>query len=182
MKVCVDVYYTNDIAMASGAVFDEWTTEDAIADEFFIAKDVQPYEPGQFYKRELPPLSGLINQLNYDLDVIVIDGFVWLDDANSPGLGSYLFEEFDQKIAVIGVAKSRFRKSSIAVEVMRGSSLRPLFVTAVGMDQSEAAERIRDMHGNFRMPTLLKRADRFGRDKAEELASAVSSTNDSRTL
>ena len=171
MKLCVDVYYTDDVAIASGIVFDDWSAPEPVSEELFVLDDVQPYEPGQFYKRELPPLVGLIEQLATEPQIVVVDGFVWLDDENSPGLGAHLHDAFNQRIAVIGVAKSRFRESQVAVEVLRGDSTRPLFVTAAGIDQTEAATCIRNMHGEYRMPTLLKLADRLGRDKADEIAS-----------
>ncbi|PKN30756.1 MAG: endonuclease V, partial [Deltaproteobacteria bacterium HGW-Deltaproteobacteria-21] len=48
-------------------------------------------------------------------------------------------------------------------EVFRGRSKSPLYVTAAGMDPSEAAGHIRSMHGGHRIPTLLKQVDRLSR-------------------
>ncbi len=169
MKVCVDVYYTDDFAVASGALYSEWGDPDAVGDEFFVARDIQPYEPGHFYKRELPPILGLLDKIEHGLEVIVIDGFVWLDDVATPGLGAHLFEALNGQVPVIGVAKNRFRNSRIAIEVTPGKSQRPLLVTSAGMPPSEAARSIRSMHGDFRLPTLLKRADRTGRDEADRI-------------
>jgi deoxyribonuclease V len=75
-----------------------------------------------------------------------------------PGLGQHLYEYFDGTIPVIGVAKSRFKGAS-GIEVYRGKSARPLYVTAAGMDPNLAAEKIRMMRGAHRLPTLLKRVD-----------------------
>lgn len=169
MKVCVDVYYTDDFAVASGALFSNWHDAEAVDDIFHVVREIAPYEPGQFYKRELPPVLGLLDRVEHELEVIVIDGFVWLDDATTRGLGAHLFDALDGRVPVIGVAKNRFRESAVATEVIRGESQRPLFVTSVGMDQLDAAECIRSMHGEFRLPTLLKRADRTGRDEADRL-------------
>jgi deoxyribonuclease V len=47
---------------------------------------------------------------------------------------------------------------------LRGDSSRPLYVTALGVDVETAAEDVRRMHGRFRLPTMLKRADRLCRD------------------
>ncbi len=66
---------------------------------------------------------------------------------------------------VFGVAKSRFVGAVDAVPVTRGRSSRPLFVTAAGMDPEEAAEKIRIMHGAYRIPTMLKLADRLCRER-----------------
>jgi deoxyribonuclease V len=66
---------------------------------------------------------------------------------------------------VIGVAKSRFEGSS-GIAVFRGRSIRPLYVTAAGVEMEKASEKIRMMHGAHRIPTLLKRVDLLAREKA----------------
>ena len=63
--------------------------------------------------------------------LLVVDGYTDLDPGGRPGLGAHAHAEFG--IPVIGVAKSRFRTATHAVPVMRGSSARPLFITAAGM-------------------------------------------------
>jgi deoxyribonuclease V len=93
-------------------------------------------------------------------DTIIVDGFVALGD--KPGLGMHLWKSLGRRVPVIGVAKSHFRYAT-PVEVLRGSSNRSLFVTAVGIDPPSAAEAIRSMHGPNRIPTQLKRADRLAR-------------------
>jgi hypothetical protein len=57
------------------------------------------------------------------------------------------------------VAKSRFRTAAHAVPVVRGSSLRPLFVTAAGMPRTNAADLVRRVAGRHRLPDALRRAD-----------------------
>jgi deoxyribonuclease V len=64
---------------------------------------------------------------------------------------------------VIGVAKSRFRTATHAVPVLRGSSARPLFVTAAGMPAADAAELVQHMSGRYRLPDALPRADTLAR-------------------
>jgi deoxyribonuclease V len=66
-------------------------------------------------------------------------------------------------IPVIGVAKSRFRTTTHAVPVVRGSSCRPLFVTAAGMPATDAADLVRDMAGRHRLPDALRRYPRADR-------------------
>ena len=91
---------------------------------------VRPYRPGQFYLRELPPLRAVLDGLSR-LGLLVVDGYADLDPGGRPGLGAHVHAEFG--IPVIGVAKSRFRTATHAVPVVRGSSVRPLFVTAAGI-------------------------------------------------
>ena len=64
----------------------------------------------------------------------MVDGYADLETVGLPGLGAHAYAEFG--IPVIGVAKSRFRTATHAVPVVRGSSGRPLFVTAAGMPRS----------------------------------------------
>lgn len=52
----------------------------------------------------------------------------------------------------------------LAQELRRGTSRSPLYVTAAGMDATEAARHIAEMHGPHRIPTLLKRIDRLCRE------------------
>ena len=72
-----------------------------------------------------------------------------------PGAGS--------GIPVIGVAKSRFRTATHAVPVVRGSSGRPLFVTAAGMPAADAADLVRRMADGYGLPDVLRRADTLAR-------------------
>ena len=91
----------------------------------------------------------------------MVDGYADLDPSGRPGLGAHAYAEFG--IPVIGVAKSRFRTATHAVPVMRGSSRRPLFVTASGMPSAEAADLVRRMAGRYRLPDALRRADTLAR-------------------
>jgi hypothetical protein len=81
--------------------------------------------------------------------------------AGRPGLGAHAHAEFG--IPVIGVAKSRFRTATHAVPVLRGSSVRPLFVTSSGMPAADAAALVRRMAGRYRRPDALRRADTLAR-------------------
>ena len=95
------------------------------------------------------------------LGLLVVDGYADLDPGGRPGLGAHAHAEFG--IPVIGVAKSRFRTATHAVPVVRGSSARPLFVTAAGMSTADAADLVRRMAGRYRLPDALRRADTLAR-------------------
>jgi deoxyribonuclease V len=64
---------------------------------------------------------------------------------------------------VIGVAKSAFRTATHAIPVLRGTSARPVFVTAAGMPSADAAALVRRMAGRFGIPDALRRADQLAR-------------------
>ena len=95
------------------------------------------------------------------LGLLVIDGYADLDPAGRPGLGVYAYRVF--AVPVIGVAKSAFRTATHAVPVLRGTSARPLYVTAAGMPRADAAQLVRRMTGRFRLPDALRRADQLAR-------------------
>lgn len=162
MLICTDVDYRPDgTARAAGVLFQSWTDATPAHELFVSVPDVKSYQPGAFYRRELPCLLVLLERAaqTYALDAVVIDGYVTLDAAGRAGLGAYLFEALDQKIPVIGVAKTAFQGSGHAIAVQRGGSLNPLFVTAVRIDAAQAAQQVAQMAGPHRLPTLLKRAD-----------------------
>ena len=122
---------------------------------------IAEYVPGEFYKRELPCIKNLYVKINEpNIDCIIVDGFVVLDDVGKLGLGGYLYEYLAQKIPVIGVAKTNFATlEKYKTAVLRGKSTRPLFITALGIDRELAAQNIANMHGEYRMPTLLQLLD-----------------------
>jgi deoxyribonuclease V len=159
--VAFDVHYGERSARVGCVGFHAW---DEAAPAFERAVAVPgapaPYEPGNFYLRELPALLAAVRALPERPAVIVVDAYVSL--GARPGLGGHLFEALDRAVPVIGVAKSEFHGSS-AARVVRGASKKPLFVSAAGIPQDIAAAHVRAMHGAHRVPTLLARADRLAR-------------------
>jgi len=159
MKLAIDVYYDSCKAKVVGVIFDEWESEEPCEIITELIDQVEDYEAGQFYKRELPCILKLLEKVDMGvIDTIIIDGYVYLGDTTKAGLGMHLYNSLVVKIPIIGVAKTYFHKNS-AVEVLRGTSKTPLYITSVGIETSEAAICIRNMHGDFRMPKLLKLLD-----------------------
>jgi deoxyribonuclease V len=157
----VDVHYLSTGGARAAAVL----TADAafarvLAERTVVVPQVPPYRPGEFYLRELPPLRAVLEDLS-GLALLVVDGYADLDPGGRPGLGAHAHAAFG--IPVIGVAKSRFRAATHAVPVLRGSSGRPLFVTAAGIPVADAADLVRRMAGRYRLPDALRRADTLAR-------------------
>ena len=165
MIACVDVYYASTHAVAACVLFKGWCDHLSVRQITEKIENVRPYEPGLFYRRELPCLLRVLNKVKEPLEAVIIDGYAWLGDNQTPGLGAYLFKALNESVPVIGVAKSSFKGSESALKVFRGPSKRPLFVTAAGIDMEIAADHILGMHGKYRIPTLLKEADRLCRIK-----------------
>ncbi|GAA3410627.1 endonuclease V [Paenibacillus hodogayensis] len=161
MIVAVDVYYEENKAKSVGVIFQSW--EDSKPLEIITSYTENPpeYEPGFFYKRELPCIRELLKGTDINqIHTIVVDGYVYLNDEKKPGLGHYVYTDFAGEIPVIGVAKSAFHDNEAFVQkVYRGNSSKPLYITSVGMELAVAAKHIRSMYGAYRFPHLLKLLD-----------------------
>lgn len=167
MIVCTDVDYRPDgSARAAALLFAGWTDAQPLGEWTRRVDEVEPYLPGEFFRRELPCLLAVLEQVlrvNGQLSVVVIDGYVTLDAAGTPGLGAHLHAALGEVVPVVGVAKTAFRGSPHAVAVCRGSSRSALYVTAAGMEPEAAARAVQAMAGPHRLPTLLKRVDQLCR-------------------
>lgn len=144
----------------------------------FITADVEnidKYESGAFYKRELKGIESLLNKLNispgvfpYSIDCIVIDGYASFGDNSHKALGEYVNEKY--YIPVIGVAKNKNSICKIEnTEIYRGKSKNPLFITCAGCGHSNAKSCIKKMHGNNRLPYAIKLADSLARKNKIQL-------------
>jgi deoxyribonuclease V len=159
----LDVHYGENTAIAAGIVARSWSEREPIEERVARVPNTRPYRAGKFFERELPCLVAVLSTLRSPFSAIVIDGYVVLSADNLPGLGDHLYRHLANSIPVIGVAKSPYGDGAFAVPVLRGTSQRPLFVTAAGIEMSAAARLIQDMHGAHRLPTLISRVDRLAR-------------------
>lgn len=166
MIFCVDVDYQTGVATTAIVGFQDWPDACPSSEAVYRSHaEAAPYEPGQFYKRELPCILDALQRVRAPIETVVVDGYVWLGPER-PGLGARLHAALGGGVAVVGVAKRSFHGATDAVPVTRGESQQPLLVTAVGMDAQAAAAHLRQMHGAFRLPTLLKHVDRLARGRA----------------
>ncbi len=160
MLLAVDVQYDDaaDQAGIAALVFDSWQSSSFEHCLTTTHSHLETYEPGFFYRRELPCLMPVVSQAceQYPIDIIIIDGFVDLG-IDKPGLGRYVFEALNEAIPIIGVAKNPFTASG-ALPVIRGDSRKPLWISSTH-DVQLAAQQVGLMHGRYRLPTLLKEVD-----------------------
>ena len=164
MILAVDAQYAGEgqtTGMMAGVSCVSWTDKTVKEAHAFEVSNVAPYEPGAFYKRELPCIMSLLGRLKTQPDIIIVAGYVDTSPTH-PGLGRHLFDALDGKVIVVGVAKTPFYGAA-HVEVIRGDSKKPLYVTAAGMDPQEAAGFIKQMSGKYRIPDLLKTVDSLAR-------------------
>lgn len=167
MLLVTDVYYHSDFsATAAGVIFEKWGDAKPHLEITTHVDKVDEYEPGSFYKRELPCLLALLKDVQLagiSPQVIIVDGFVTLGADQKPGLGEHLYNALGAIIPVVGVAKTGFHGTPTHCEVQRGESLKPLFVSAAGMSLDDAKSAVLSMHGKHRLPTLLTRVDQLCR-------------------
>ncbi len=159
----IDVDYRKEYALVAGVMFKHWQDSMPVEQFAIPVHDIAEYEPGAFYKRELPCILKLLNKLDELPEFIVIDGYVYLDGTQRAGLGKHLHDAIEGKAIVIGVAKTRFKDISVEFEVFRANSQRPLYVTAIGISSEEAKPLIENMHGQYRIPTMLKLVDQLSK-------------------
>lgn len=167
MKLAVDTYYYSDtLAFTVGVLFNRWTDDEPAEIISSICTKFSPYIPGEFYKRELPCVLGLLEKVDMDkIETIIVDGFLRLrfnDSTEKDGLGKKLFDSLNMPgLKVIGLAKSDFcRTDEISASLLRGSAVNPLWVQGIGLPDNVAAENIKMMSGESRIPKLLKILDK----------------------
>lgn len=173
-KIAIDAYYVGDTCHVVGGIFNNWTDEHVSE---FIYADVKvdsDYVPGEFYKRELPGILKLLEQIDLNkFDKIIIDGYVYLQERISefehklrPGLGRHLYaliKEKYPKIEIVGVAKTLYGETSDnGLEYglcYRGNSKKPLYVTSTKRRGKNPNYLIERMAGEYRIPTIIKEVD-----------------------
>ncbi len=169
MLLALDVHYYHNQATAAGITFHSWQAEKPIDHFTSTITHIAKYEPGSFYKRELPCILKLIDEHTLHPKSIIIDGLVFLDGHHQPGLGKFLYEALKKQVPIIGVAKTPFRDIGEKYKVFRGNSQRPLYVTAVGLELFLAKQYISSMHGPYRLPTLLKQVDQLSKGNVSNI-------------
>jgi deoxyribonuclease V len=164
MMCAVDVHYDPAGRFARAAVvgFEEWTSSEAVEERTLEVDQVVDYVPGEFYRRELPPVLEVLRQISRRPALVLVDGHVWLE-ASRPGLGARLHDALGGSVAVVGVAKTLYRGAEQLASITRGSSQKSLYVSAVGLDLAEAANGVKAMVGEHRIPSLLRQVDQLAR-------------------
>lgn len=164
MIAVLDAAYRADVSAAACVQARDWDAPEPAFETAVRGGAPAAYEPGEFYRRELPLLLAALKAAPGPPDAILIDGYVWLDVGGRAGLGAHLHAAIDRVCPVIGLAKTRFvGAETFARPLLRGRSRSPLFITAAGVTPEAAAEAVARMQGAARLPDLVARADRLAR-------------------
>ncbi|MDR6565010.1 MULTISPECIES: endonuclease V [unclassified Arcicella] len=161
MILCFDTYYFDNKAKTVCIAFESWENDENYQVTTEILEGIEEYQSGEFYKRELPCIMSLLEKIQIEnIETIIVDSFVFLDDNQKLGLGGHLYRELGSTIPIIGVAKTNFATiEQNKRQLLRGTSIKPLYITAIGIDLDKATELIKNMSGPNRIPTLLKTLD-----------------------
>jgi deoxyribonuclease V len=169
MIAFVDVQYAAESACAACVVAQDWGDTAPAGGWTTTVSPVAAYQPGEFFRRELPCLLAVLKDAP-PLEAIVVDGYVWLDAQRTPGLGAHLFHALGGRTPVIGLAKTAYRGSAMAIPLPRPGSKRPLYLTCVGLEPATVLGHVRRLQGASRIPTLLGDVDRLARAGARGAA------------
>lgn len=166
MILLVDVAYVEAEGVAAGVLLKDWSDTSPSREIVVHVPCVEEYVPGEFFRRELPCIEAVLEQVDEPLECVVVDGYVTLGDPPRDGLGAALWSKLERKVPVLGVAKSKYLGTPEETFLFRGGSNRPLFVTAAGMTIDEAKRCVLSMAGKHRLPDMLKYVDALARKAA----------------
>ena len=162
MITAIDCHYETDRVWAAACAVSA-AADKRLSHSLRIAAPCgDAYQPGAFYRRELPAIIALLEALTWQPSLIFLDSYIDLD-VDRPGLGRHLITDRQPACPLIGVAKNRFASSNFASAVCRGGSAKPLYVTCHGIERDAAIALLSSMYGPHRLPMLLKAADSLAR-------------------
>lgn len=197
-KIAIDAYYLNGICYVVGGIFNKWKDEHVSKFIYADVKVESEYIPGEFYKRELPGIMKLLEQIDLkEFDNIILDGYVYLEEGGyydketrkyipvtiKKGLGEHLkaaiYKTYPHTLYgmpnIVGVAKNLYGNNEKAYGCCyRGESKKPLYITSLNRHNDlifpkSIQKMVKQMSGEYRMPTILKEVDLETRKIAVEL-------------
>lgn len=171
MMMAVDVHYSGNVGVCAAVTFEDWGAATPTACYVHQHQGISEYQPGKFYLRELPVILGLISACGVSPNIIVVDGYVFLDGYQQPGLGKHLYDALDGKVPIIGIAKSPYREIGPEFALRRGNSKNAIYVTSVGVDFEHAKQLVGMMHGKFRLPDIIRYTDQLSRTSIANVCS-----------
>jgi deoxyribonuclease V len=156
----VDVHYPDDGgARAALVVADDIRLSRVREEHLAWYATVEPYQPGRFYLRELPPITAVLATTER-LHLLVIDGYVDLDPAGTPGLAPTSTRAY--RAAHHRRRQDRLPRRHPCHGDTPGTRGPPAVRHAAGLPAGRAATPVTAMAGAHRIPDALRRVDTAG--------------------
>ena len=164
MKLAMHVHFEGEGAVVAAVAFDAWDAPEASKTWTTRIAQAPKAVRGEPDLREVPCLLQLLGEQGLKPEVILFDGFVFVDAQETPGPGRHLHDGLGGLVPVIGISKKGRPGLSAQYEVAREEETPPLVITSVGVDLGAAKARVRAMHGRKRVPTLMKLVARLAKN------------------
>lgn len=178
MILLTDVFYNENLNSAhiAAIAIEDWSSDTIIKSWEIDKQGIDcEYIPGQFYKRELPCLIELWNNIDEQdkkqISTIIVDGFYNIWDGRH-GLGHHFYDwlcENGYSVEVVGIAKSPCRETSeFTLPVFRTEESKKckcrsaLWVNGSNME-NDYQSKVLSMDGKYRIPTMIKAVDKLSR-------------------
>ena len=164
MILVIDVDYNDKHqGHAAGIIADNTYSNKELGYVTAIINNVEEYQAGKFYKRELRCIEAILSRLDKsEIDTIIVDGYADFG-TEQLSLGNHVYNEYN--IPVIGIAKNWYINCLVDnTEIYRGNSQKALYITSKGITLQKAKYLVRKMAGKHRLPYLVKLADSICRD------------------
>lgn len=116
MIAIVDVQYAEIRARAGCVIAHAWRDAAPAAERMIDTEVAAAYVPGEFYRRELPPVLDILRDVT-DLAIVVIDAHVWL--------GPDRLSLHCRWLAVLAAGTCRIREQRAASAVIAFGGPRP---------------------------------------------------------
>ena len=91
MILVVDVAYVEAEGVAAGVLLKGWSDISPSREIVVRVPRVEEYVPGEFFRRELPCIEAVLEQVDEPLECVVVDGYVTLGEPPRDGLGAALW-------------------------------------------------------------------------------------------
>jgi len=165
-RICgVDVSYRNNRAFAYAVVIDRYNF-DVIGSAHNVVKVDQPYVPGLLFLRESEPIFSVLGKLEYDYDVLMVDGHGVLHPRGF-GLACYVGMKINKP--TIGIAKTLLcgnvaKNNAILLNgKITGYAIttnaRPIYVSVGHKISLRTATKLVREVSRYRIPEPLRLAD-----------------------
>lgn len=109
MILAFDTYYYGETAKSVCLCFNNWLDSEPVTTYEEIICGISEYEPGLFYKRELPCIMSFLKKVELTcIEFVIIDGYAILDDYGKKGWVTYCLKSLKGEFQLLDLRKQNF--------------------------------------------------------------------------